>query len=1270
MTSEQKIEEQTSDFASSSDEDDGYDVTYCDCVAATLHQVLPGTPGRKGFIPYSSIYESQDDVRKRGYWIPGVPVSARITSIEKDTTSGVHLINVFLYTIELEHGPFRWKVVKRYRDFQFLSNRLMAHRAAERLRAPVRRAQSRLDNVLESVGVDIFPDEHKEDCPYYQPRSRRNSKSIVLSKTTEMESSNVCEPRVESPAELKQMEESAVQSGILDEDDSKVKKKRKRRRAARHTLPPFPYAPESMVTGHIEDRKEKLENWLQTVLHIPVNRNHHETAEFLEVSRFSFVNQLGGKYTEGFVKKRPGGARAFLGYKKWCIRHCLKWSKRWLILKDSFVFYMDPRTEEIHLVLLFDNHFGVNRPDTEINPLPREFVISNQQHVLHMKCRREQDAAVWKSIIEEQITGRIGRVWLQPQRFGSSFPTRQNSYVKWFVDGKDYMECCANMMELAREEILIADWWLSPEIYMKRPMTEGNRWRLDQILKRKAEQGVKIFILLYKEMEMALGLNSIYTKRTLQALHPNIKVMRHPDHYPSTGTFFWAHHEKLVVVDQLIAFVGGIDLCYGRWDDNRHVLTDMGSVQYSSKHFNTGGDFSMLRGMRELAAASATLSPLGLEEDEEVPIPKELSELAINNSNGDSIPVAKPAESPERAESRVSDVVDSRGLHTEKADLPTGKLDASCEITDSTYDSGKAASSTRMSLGRRISLFRLRTPKRPIPPQSMLQEAGPASEFVTSAVHKNMSLADAAKKYKEYIESGAVVEEKRRAQTPPMEKRKKGVINRAVSNLRQYRAKRRWKQVIDMDDTTGAYELGWIRLKKDAVDETDMAGSGKLWLGKDYVNFIHKDFVELDMPFHDFIDRGVTARMPWHDIHSVVFGKSARDVARHFIQRWNATKTEKLKEVDEYPYLLPKSYDSVKIPRTFMAMSEVADVQLVRSLSNWSSLIDRTEDSIQQAYLSLIANSKHFIYIENQFFVSMIDNNDVLNEICKVICARIVRAHKAKETYRVYILIPLLPGFEGDVAATTGSSLQAVLNWTYRSISRGPHSLLHNLREQGVEDPWQYVSFCSLRTHDRLNGRLITELVYIHCKLMIVDDCHTIIGSANINDRSQQGNRDSEVCIVVDDTNFVESVMDGKPYRAGKFAHSLRTQLMKEHLGLLEDVSKKNPKAAAFQYPIDVTDPVAESFYHDIWCTAAAENTRIYEEIFRVAPTDLVQSFAELKQWNSELAMAEYSASKAEERLRELRGSLVEFPIKFLLNENLSPSIASKEGLVPTSVFT
>lgn len=48
------------------------------------------------------------------------------------------------------------------------------------------------------------------------------------------------------------------------------------------------------------------------------------------------------------------------------------------------------------------------------------------------------------------------------------------------------------------------------------------------------------------------------------------QVLRHPDHIPGKGILMWAHHEKLVIIDQQIAFAGGLDLCYGRWDDEFH----------------------------------------------------------------------------------------------------------------------------------------------------------------------------------------------------------------------------------------------------------------------------------------------------------------------------------------------------------------------------------------------------------------------------------------------------------------------------------------------------------------------------------------------------------------------------------------------------------------------------------------------------------------------------------------------------------------------------
>lgn len=62
-----------------------------------------------------------------------------------------------------------------------------------------------------------------------------------------------------------------------------------------------------------------------------------------------------------------------------------------------------------------------------------------------------------------------------------------------FVDGSTYFEAVADALDKAKEEIFIADWWLSPELYMKRPVIQGQVWRLDHILKRKAVSYINSF---------------------------------------------------------------------------------------------------------------------------------------------------------------------------------------------------------------------------------------------------------------------------------------------------------------------------------------------------------------------------------------------------------------------------------------------------------------------------------------------------------------------------------------------------------------------------------------------------------------------------------------------------------------------------------------------------------------------------------------------------------------------------------------------------------
>lgn len=43
------------------------------------------------------------------------------------------------------------------------------------------------------------------------------------------------------------------------------------------------------------------------------------------------------------------------------------------------------------------------------------------------------------------------------------------------------------------------DWWLTPELYLRRPAAKYPEYRLDRILKRKAEEGVMIHVIVYKE---------------------------------------------------------------------------------------------------------------------------------------------------------------------------------------------------------------------------------------------------------------------------------------------------------------------------------------------------------------------------------------------------------------------------------------------------------------------------------------------------------------------------------------------------------------------------------------------------------------------------------------------------------------------------------------------------------------------------------------------------------------------------------------------------
>ncbi|KAG6585979.1 Phospholipase D zeta 1, partial [Cucurbita argyrosperma subsp. sororia] len=213
---------------------------------------------------------------------------------------------------------------------------------------------------------------------------------------------------------------------------------------------------------------------------------------------------------------------------------------------------------------------------------------------------------------------------------------------------------------------------------------------------------------------------------------------------------------------------------------------------------------------------------------------------------------------------------------------------------------------------------------------------------------------------------------------------------------------------------------------------------------------------------------------------------------------------------------------------------------VIRSVSQWSAGTSRTEESIHIAYCSLIEKAEHFVYIE------------------------------------------------GGLDDSGAASVRAIMHWQYRTICRGQNSIFHNLYDLLGSKVHDYISFYGLRSYGKLfdGGPVATSQVYVHSKIMIVDDCIALIGSANINDRSLLGSRDSEIAIVIEDKELINSYMGGQPWKAGKFCWSLRLSLWSEHLGLRPGQINQ------------IVDPVSDSTYKDTWMGTAKTNTTIYQDVF------------------------------------------------------------------------
>ena len=315
-----------------------------------------------------------------------------------------------------------------------------------------------------------------------------------------------------------------------------------------------------------------IEKSLQIMLKTPALHRDLDLLAFFEVS-FVPLEKGTKKYKECYIWKRSGGRFKPDNIFFRCGLYCKVWSKRWLVIRQDGVLYtLGPSVDKSYIreILFFDSSFQIIYGKKYTNSA-KGIILTASSRKLHLEAL---NFLQFYDIINSLKEACSACPYTQINRFLSFSPARIcQTYCKWYIDAEDYYNDIYEVIKRAKEEIFIADWWLSPELFLKRPITENlnEDSRLDHLLLKAAEEGVRINIILYKEVTLALTNDSYYSKTQLEKLHKNIKVLRHP----KDMIFLWSHHEKILIIDQEIAFLGGLDLCYGRFDTQTHHLKDI-----------------------------------------------------------------------------------------------------------------------------------------------------------------------------------------------------------------------------------------------------------------------------------------------------------------------------------------------------------------------------------------------------------------------------------------------------------------------------------------------------------------------------------------------------------------------------------------------------------------------------------------------------------------------------------------------------------------------
>ncbi|THH27911.1 hypothetical protein EUX98_g6279 [Antrodiella citrinella] len=780
-------------------------------------------------------------------------------------------------------------------------------------------------------------------------------------------------------------------------------------------------------------------------------------------------------------------------------------------------------------------------------------------------------------------------------RFESFASERSQNAVKWHVDGHDYMYALSEMLENAREAIFILDWWLTPELYLRRPPAANPEWRLDRILKRKAEQGVKVYVVVYKEVTQTMSMSSKHTKFVLDGLHANVACMRHPDHIGSKDDVaFWSHHEKVVVVDNHRACIGGLDLCFGRWDTNTHPLADVHPTDFSRTLF-PGQDYNNARVLDFQEVSQYLNTGLSLTDTPRMPW------------HDVHMTLCGPV---------VLDIVQhfvERWNEIKKRKYRN----------DLKYD--------WLALPHDIN-------------------AAP-NEAVVRHPHLYQWM-EQGRRFKERFHRSQNVRFPEEDEDPETYKRPP----HGTCNVQVVRSVSDWSHGVLTEKSVQTAYCQLIREAKHYIYIENQFFISATNDKSPIKNQIAKALVERIILASENDDKfrvvvvlpevpGFAGNVKDESSVKIIMAAQYRTINRGGSSIYEELRKVNIEPTDYIRFYHLRAYDRINAPYN----------SFIKQMEDYSGV------KFQEAQVALARQ-----------WVGKLDGPDTPQDVTVVYPSDAAYNDKAvlqgssekkenkvepkKETFK----LPATEDEARDVIVQFESGARNLRSDEPVSDNVVQHML--NDRTSLLEEKW-------LGTDDEEKYAYVSELLYIHSKVMIVDDRKVIMGSANINDRSQKGDGDSEICLVVEDQDFIESHMNGEPYWASRFASTLRRRLYREHLGLIPpQLCYDNEPVTSFMRPSPiqnedethsredrlVADPLSDQTI-SLWNATAKKNREVFTEIFRPVPTNLVRSWSQYDNYMSKAAtdhvVPEADLKRIKQRLSEVKGAVVEAPLDFLIDD-------------------